>query len=137
MLTATLLMAVSSAAQIYKWTDKSGTVHFSDSPPPRGAGAPKVEVRPRFTSRPVPTRTAAPPEEQTPESVVEAPRDQEDFGTADDYAQEPVGEDLGEDVGSDVEVIDGTAGDPAVRRRANSPRNRPGQPIRSAPRGRR
>ena len=35
-----------SDAQIYKWVDESGTVHFSDSPPP-GDSAQKLELGPQ------------------------------------------------------------------------------------------
>ncbi len=31
-----LALPLAVAAQVYKWTDASGTVHFSDSPPPQG-----------------------------------------------------------------------------------------------------
>jgi hypothetical protein len=31
-----LVLPLAVAAQVYKWTDASGTVHFSDSPPPQG-----------------------------------------------------------------------------------------------------
>ena len=42
MLVGWLAGATPSAAQIYKWTDASGTIHFSDSPPPRTQGNPAV-----------------------------------------------------------------------------------------------
>jgi hypothetical protein len=31
--------------QVYKWVDKDGTVHFTDSPPPDSVGAEKVVLR--------------------------------------------------------------------------------------------
>jgi hypothetical protein len=34
---ALLLFAVSAHAQVYKWKDASGTVHYADAPPPAGA----------------------------------------------------------------------------------------------------
>ncbi|SFS06724.1 protein of unknown function [Dyella sp. OK004] len=33
---ALLLLAPLAMAQAYKWTDASGTVHYADSPPPKG-----------------------------------------------------------------------------------------------------
>ena len=33
---ALLLLAPMAAAQVYKWTDASGTVHYSEAPPPQG-----------------------------------------------------------------------------------------------------
>ncbi|PWK84709.1 DUF4124 domain-containing protein [Fulvimonas soli] len=33
---ALLLLAPLAAAQVYKWTDASGTVHYSETPPPQG-----------------------------------------------------------------------------------------------------
>jgi hypothetical protein len=40
--TALLLVAPLAAAQAYKWTDASGTVHYSDAPPPQGTKYNKV-----------------------------------------------------------------------------------------------
>jgi hypothetical protein len=40
--TALLLAAPLVAAQAYKWTDASGTVHYSDAPPPQGTKYNKV-----------------------------------------------------------------------------------------------
>nr|WP_199045791.1 DUF4124 domain-containing protein [Dyella sp. ASV24] len=40
--TALLLVAPLVAAQAYKWTDASGTVHYSDAPPPQGTKYNKV-----------------------------------------------------------------------------------------------
>jgi len=31
-----LLLAPAVAAQVYKWTDSQGTVHYSETPPPKG-----------------------------------------------------------------------------------------------------
>lgn len=33
---ALLLLAPLATAQVYKWTDASGTVHYSEAPPPQG-----------------------------------------------------------------------------------------------------
>lgn len=57
-----LLAAVPAAAELYKWTDAEGKVHFSDQPPPPGVKAP-VTVKP---GRPAvapstPEQGAAPP----------------------------------------------------------------------------
>jgi hypothetical protein len=46
-LTAALLAAPAllQAQIVYKWTDKSGVVHYSDQPPPEEAGAERFSVR--------------------------------------------------------------------------------------------
>lgn len=47
LMAACLIMAATpTAAEIYKWTDADGKVHFSDQPPPPGVKAP-VTVKPR------------------------------------------------------------------------------------------
>lgn len=123
-----LALGAPSAAQIYKWTDASGTIHFGDSPPPRGGAASPVEVRPETQHRAPPTRPPAPADEpEPPEQAVVPPAPEERVDdTGSDYANEPAEE----DVGSDPIIVDGAERDPEAWRRANSPRNRPGQPIR-------
>lgn len=39
---ALLLLAPLATAQVYKWTDGSGTVHYSETPPPQGTKFDKV-----------------------------------------------------------------------------------------------
>ncbi len=39
---ALLLLAPLAAAQVYKWTDASGTVHYSEAPPAQGTKYEKV-----------------------------------------------------------------------------------------------
>ena len=39
---ALLLLAPLAAAQVYKWTDASGTVHYSEAPPAQGTKFSKV-----------------------------------------------------------------------------------------------
>jgi hypothetical protein len=39
-----LLVAPLAAAQVYKWTDAQGTVHYSETPPPTGTKYHQVEV---------------------------------------------------------------------------------------------
>lgn len=39
---ALLLLAPLAAAQVYKWTDASGTVHYSEAPPAQGTKYSKV-----------------------------------------------------------------------------------------------
>lgn len=126
-LTAVLVSSTPSPAQIYKWTDKSGTIHFSDSPPPRGSSSSKVDVLPKTEYRP-PAKSAPPPEEPPPppEPAAEVPPDEAPIDDSGDYASEP----YEADAGSDPIVLEGSEVDPAAVRRAISPRNRPGQPIR-------
>lgn len=37
-----LLASLATAAQVYKWTDASGTVHYSEAPPAKGVNYNKV-----------------------------------------------------------------------------------------------
>jgi len=110
------------AAQIYKWVDEKGTVHFSNDPP---AKAP-AEVLPE--NRRPPLVENGP---DAPAEAAAAPAASESgHGTASDPVPEDVepSEIVVEE--SDTIIVDDGAGDLATRRRANSPRNRPGQPIR-------
>ena len=61
-----VLLPISSgiSAEIYKWEDKNGKIHYSDSPPPAGVGAeikqfkdepaPKENFKPKVTPSPPP-----------------------------------------------------------------------------------
>lgn len=40
-LAAVLASGVAAAAELYKWTDSKGVVHYSDTPPPKGGEAPQ------------------------------------------------------------------------------------------------
>lgn len=48
MLAVGLLLTIPSLsdAAIYKWVDKNGTVHFTDSPPPSGSNAKEINPEP-------------------------------------------------------------------------------------------
>ena len=62
-----VFIATSSAyAQIYKWTDSTGDVHFSDKPHP---GAEEIEL-PKVQTYSTPQESMA---EKTPESITSAP----------------------------------------------------------------
>ncbi|MCE2988882.1 MAG: DUF4124 domain-containing protein [Burkholderiales bacterium] len=79
---AVLLATATVAAQVYRWVDKDGKVHFSDQPPPndaKGVTAKKVDARPASGSvaTPPPSPAAAkdgkvdpkaPPKDAKPES---------------------------------------------------------------------
>ena len=52
-LTAVLLLAALPAAAIYKWVDEKGVTHFSETPPPDGRKATKVEPKVTPPSGPV------------------------------------------------------------------------------------
>lgn len=56
-----ILAAAPAAAEIYKWTDADGKVHFSDQPPPPNVKAP-VNVKPRRSAATpsAPAQDAAP-----------------------------------------------------------------------------
>ena len=120
-----LAAAIPSAAEIYKWVDEAGTIHFTDAPPGRAGSA--VEVLPESSPRPRPTepaRDAAPQADDARPPDEAASSDAQDLD--DNWSDEPELE--VEDIGTEIIIESGP--DPAVRRRANSPRNRPGQPIR-------
>jgi hypothetical protein len=53
-----VLLPLSSgiSAEIYKWEDKNGKIHFSDSPPPAGVGA---EIK-QFKEEPAPKENIKP-----------------------------------------------------------------------------
>lgn len=48
-----ILMPALASAQIYRWTDADGRVHFGQRPP---AGAEQIEVRPQVVERDDQTR---------------------------------------------------------------------------------
>lgn len=52
-LTAVLLLAALPAGAIYKWVDEKGVTHFSETPPPDGRKATKVEPKVTPPSGPV------------------------------------------------------------------------------------
>jgi len=41
---ALVLVSASAAAQVYRWVDKSGTVNYSNEPPPAGAKASELPI---------------------------------------------------------------------------------------------
>jgi hypothetical protein len=41
---ALLLLAPLAVAQVYKWTDASGTVHYAQAPPPQGTAFKKIKT---------------------------------------------------------------------------------------------
>ena len=126
LLLATLAPAAPGAAQIYKWVDDKGTVHFSNDPPPKVAveELPETEHRPLVKNGPPgpgatedePADDEAAPASPRRAAVRPAPDDEE---ATEEVAADP-----------DVIVVDGGQSDLVTRYRANSPRNRPGQPIR-------
>jgi Domain of unknown function (DUF4124) len=119
-----LALVTASAAQTYKWVDEKGTVHFSNDPP---AKAP-LEVVPESARRPA-VRQPPPADEPDRDAMDEAaPRRARAAPAAEDGASEEI---IVEE--SETIVIDDGTRDPVTRYRANSPRNRPGQPIRQAP----
>ena len=56
-----LCAAIPASAQMYKWVDSNGKVHYSDSPPPRGTAAETMRT---------PARTAT-----TTDGKSDAPKD--------------------------------------------------------------
>src|SRR3954469_19026920 len=41
---ALVFVSASAAAQVYRWVDKSGTVNYSNEPPPAGAKASELPI---------------------------------------------------------------------------------------------
>lgn len=39
-----LLVPLLASAQVYRWTDKAGTVHYSNEPPPKGVKATQLDI---------------------------------------------------------------------------------------------
>jgi hypothetical protein len=65
MIIGTGFVALSAAAQTYKWTDAEGKVHYSDQPPPANAKE-EVTLKPRKPSASAPTAAPAPTEKGAP-----------------------------------------------------------------------
>jgi hypothetical protein len=78
LLLAPLAFALPAAAQqVYKWTDASGSVHYSDTPPPKGGTSKKITLSgiPQSSSSeaPQPAKEGS-PHEQTSGSGEPAPQ---------------------------------------------------------------
>ena len=54
LLVVLMLMPAMASAEIYRWTDAQGRVHFAEKP--GGAGAEQVEVKPQVVERDAATR---------------------------------------------------------------------------------
>jgi hypothetical protein len=122
-----LVAGQSEAQQIYKWVDEKGTVHFSQSPPPGGAGSAPVEAIPAAPAAPMVQGGSKTSAHDNAEAVDRRRQPRAaavgDKGGEDEYLPE---ED--EDPGG-VTVQDGRP-DPRVWLRSRLPANKPGQPIR-------
>ena|SRR5690348_1353409 len=56
-----LLLAPAVAAQVYKWTDSHGTVHYSETPPPQGTQYKRIDTNGmEQPASPAPAKAAAP-----------------------------------------------------------------------------
>jgi hypothetical protein len=63
------LMAVAQAADLYKWTDDKGVLHYSDTPPPGHADATRVRVKSGVSDE------SAPPAAATAVAEADKPKD--------------------------------------------------------------
>jgi len=124
-LVAAVAWAAPSAAQIYKWVDEKGNVHFTNDPP---AKVPVEEI-PETKHRPSVRSEPPPPAEPEAGSSADAPRSVRRPAAPEPADEEAEAVEVIEEE-SDVIIVDDGLYDPATRYRANSPRNRPGQPIR-------
>lgn len=73
-----LALPLAVAAQVYKWTDASGTVHFSDSPPPQGTKYTSVKIPRAATATAPAAGTPAPSAEGSTDKPAEKPARIED-----------------------------------------------------------
>jgi hypothetical protein len=48
-LIAAMLAAAPAAAQVYRWVDKDGKVHYSDKPPPKGTRTERMAIETKRT----------------------------------------------------------------------------------------
>jgi hypothetical protein len=123
-----LLVGAPVEAQIYKWVDEKGTVHFSQSPPPGGKRVGGVETIPDAAAAPMVQGGPGPAGKDADEEVVDRPAERapgpvDDEGGEDDYWP-------GAEAAPDDIIVDDGTGDPRVWLRSRSPANEPGQPIR-------
>jgi hypothetical protein len=65
-----LLLAPAAAAQVYKWTDSHGTVHYSETPPPQGTPFKRITLTGTVESapRPAPSPATEPAPQPQPEA---------------------------------------------------------------------
>jgi hypothetical protein len=56
-----LLLAPAVAAQVYKWTDAHGTVHYSETPPPQGTAFKRITTSGIEQPAPAPSATPSSP----------------------------------------------------------------------------
>ena len=70
---ALLLLATQANAQVYKWTDASGTTHYSEAPPARGTKFEKVTTTGTVEPLEKPAAKAANAEGATEPSVAQKP----------------------------------------------------------------
>jgi Domain of unknown function (DUF4124) len=58
-----LLLAPAVAAQVYKWTDPRGTVHYSETPPPQGTRFKRIDTNGmEQPASPAPAKASSPAE---------------------------------------------------------------------------
>jgi Domain of unknown function (DUF4124) len=119
-----LAYSLPTEAQIYKWVDDKGTIHFSDRRPVSVPDAAIVQVIAEEARAPLVKNGPPPP---TSDSEVQA------YDPYDDMDEPELGdasERLDNEAGSPAVVVVEGARDPTVWFRAHSPRNRPGQAVR-------
>jgi|SRR5690348_471591 hypothetical protein len=67
---ALLLLAPLATAQVYKWTDASGTVHYSQAPPAQGTKYSQVKTN-GTADAPAPAPATVPTAESSPETTAQ------------------------------------------------------------------
>ncbi|HEX7813607.1 DUF4124 domain-containing protein [Dyella sp.] len=86
---ALLLVAPSLFAQAYKWTDSTGTVHYSENPPPSGtkyqrmtlAGSAEAPAGTAAASAPPPATSAPGPASANSQPMADTPANRSKFCT--------------------------------------------------------
>ena len=78
LLSACILLAALTAAnaEVYKWVDEEGNVHFTDTPPPKQQTE-EVRIHGAATSTPQDSRSVTASEADEEEEAVEGPSDRE------------------------------------------------------------
>lgn len=79
---AFVLLPIMASAQIYRWTDEQGKLHFSEQPPPTGT-AQQIEVKPQVMERDSATKAS----EQRTARIFEVRRQEEDQARNQNVAQ--------------------------------------------------
>ena len=68
-----LIFALPAAAEVYRWVDENGVVHYTDKPPAPGAEPAKLPKLQKMPSGQLPQRIEPDPAKKEAEVAAEAP----------------------------------------------------------------